>query len=369
MLALSYAQTDRRAAALEQLRAIRDERVDFVDLAVLAIKCRIPEEAARNYRLALIWEPERISLRMGLIRALMACGEETAATAERRQMFSVDGKFMAGKVEDYFFLLPPEGRVEEITRTLRELLAEQDPLAAVKRFDGLVVTVPTEDRASVAAAWEKSAGDARGWIILGHMKRAWGNRLEQMVDVLEKGEKLYPADPLFAHQKIEPLRRLSRFPEVAAAYVRLVELDPDGKRTGARPGAAVQEAIRGLVGVKDVGAALRLGVLAMSEPGMDDAARAATRVAMKPACEASGPEFWDELRKLKLAPAAGKVDEAIRVNLPRLSDDEFGVRTEASRELRKIGLPAIPALMEHIDDKDIEVRSRAREIIRSILSE
>jgi tetratricopeptide (TPR) repeat protein len=369
MLALSYAQDGRRAAALEHLRAIRDERIDFVDLAALATKCRIPEEAARCYRLAMIGDPERISLRMGLIRALVASGDEAAAAVERRQMFSVDGNFMPGKVEDYFFLLPSEGRVEEITRTLRELLAEQDPLAALKRFDGLVVTVPTEDRASVAAAWEKSAGDARSWIILGHMRRAWGNRLEQMIDVLEKGEKLFPGDPLFLREKIEPLRRLSRFPEVAAAYARLVELDPDGKRSGARPAAAVQEAIGGLIGAKDVGAALRLGVLALSEPAMDDATRTATRVAMKPACEASGPEFWDEVRKLKLAPAAGKVDEAIRSHLPKLSDDEFGVRSEASRELRKIGLPAIPALLEHIDDKDIEVRSRAKEIIRAILSE
>ena len=90
---------------------------------------------------------------------------------------------------------------------------------------------------------------------------------------------------------------------------------------------------------------------------------------MRPACESAGAGFWDEVRKLKQAPAGGKAGEALRAQVARLADDEFDVRTAAARELAKAGLPAIPLLLEHIDDKDVEIRSRAREIIRSILSE
>ena len=146
-----------------------------------------------------------------------------------------------------------------------------------------------------------------------------------------------------------------------------MELDPD-KKSGPRPYASVQRAIRQLGGI-DAAEALRMGVLLLSEPRLDDATLQETRSAMKPACEASGATFWDELRKLKLPPAEAKVAESLRSNLSKLSDDEFAVRSEAARELRKVGLPAIPTLLNHIDDSDVEVRSKVREIIRAILSE
>lgn len=364
MLAQSYGETGRPAAAVEHLRALREDRTDFAELAALAVKCRVPGEAARFYALALEEEPERLSLRSAYIRALQASGLEAAAAVERRRMFLADGKVVPSKVEDYFFLLPVEGRSEEIARILRELLSDpQEP------FEKLLFAVPTEDRAAVAAAWEKSAADARSWVVLAHMKKSWSKKLDQMIDALEKGEKLFPADPAFPREKIEPLLKLNRFPEVAAAYVRLVELDPDGKKTGPRPWTAVQAAMRGLVESRDSAAALRLGVLAMSEPAGDAESRSAVRTTMKPACELAGNEFWAELRKLKLPPADPKAAEAIKGHVAKLGDDEFAVRSEAARELQKQGLPAIPALLERIDDPDAEIRSRTREIIRAILSE
>jgi HEAT repeat protein len=107
----------------------------------------------------------------------------------------------------------------------------------------------------------------------------------------------------------------------------------------------------------------------LSEPGLGDAALRDIRGAMRPAWEGAGPLLWDELRKLKLRPPEGRTQDLIRAGISRLSDDDFDVRSEASRELRKHGLVAIPKLLEVVDDKDIEVRSRAREIIRSILSD
>jgi hypothetical protein len=276
-------------------------------------------------------------------------------------MFVVDGKVQTARVEDYFFLLPPNGRVEEIRRTIRELVADAPA--------DLLAKVPADERTLVAASWEKAASDEQSWLVLARMRRAWSHKDEQVIDALEKGEKLYPADPRFPREKIEPLVRLTRFPESAAAYERLLELDPDGKRTGPRPHASLQAAIAGLVEKKDLGTALRLGVRALSEPGLDDAARTATRVAMKPACETPATEFWAEVRKLKLPAPDLKVEAVARIHLTKLSDDEFAVRSEAGRELQKLGLPVIPLLLQRIDDEDAEIRSKTREIIRAILSE
>lgn len=366
MLARCYAETGRRAAAVEHFRAIREADADLLDLAALALKWRLPEEAVRCTRAALL-DDDRVSVRMSLIRALQACGEEADAAAERRRMFLVDGKVDAGRVEDYFFLLPNDGRPDEMRRTLRELVAGED--ASSTLFETLVNKVPSDERGPVAASWEKSASDARSWWLLARLRRSWRHKPEQIVDALDKGEKLFPDDPVFPAEKVEPLKGLGRFAEAAAAYERLVQLDPDARRSGKRPVAALQEIIRGLVSKKDLGAALRLGVLGLSEPAADDAARAAIRVAMKPACETPGTEFWAEVRKLKLPPAGGDLEGAVKSQLAKLSDDEFEVRSAAFRELRKAGLPAIPLLLQRIDDEDAEVRSKTREIIRAILSE
>jgi hypothetical protein len=168
-------------------------------------------------------------------------------------------------------------------------------------------------------------------------------------------------------EKLDLMERLYRPKGVSAAFLRLAELDPE-KRTGPRPYASAQRAIRQLAQV-DAAEAIRLGVFILSESGLEDATLQETRAAMKPACESAGAAFWDEVRKLKLAAAGGKTGESVRAQLSKLSDEEFEVRSAAARELRKIGLPAIPALLEHIDSPDVEIRSKAREIIRAILSD
>jgi hypothetical protein len=367
MLALSYAETERPAAALEHLRAVREDPADALDLAALATKCRLPEEAARYFRLAADSDPGRLSIRMGLIRSLQAAGAEAEARAERRALFTVDGEISATRVEDYFFLLPAEGRVDEILRTLMQLLPGADTPEASKLVDAVAAKVPGDERSRVSDSWEASAREARDWLLLGRVKRTWIAGLQPALDSIEKGEKLFPQDVPLLREKLDLMERLYRPKGVSAAFLRLAELDPD-KRTGPRPYASAQRAIRQLAQV-DAAEAIHLGVFILSEPGLDEAALQETRAAMKPACDAAGPAFWEEVRKLKLPAAGAKTSEAVRAHLSKLSDDEFEVRTAAARGLKKIGLPAIPALLEHIDSTDVEVRIRSREIIRAILSD
>jgi hypothetical protein len=168
-------------------------------------------------------------------------------------------------------------------------------------------------------------------------------------------------------EKIDLLARAKRPKDVTEAFLRLAELDP-GKKSGPRPYAAAHQAMRDLAPL-DAALSIRLGVLIMSEPGLDPGVLQGTRAAMQPACELAGSSFWDEIRKLKLPAPEAKLAQEARGHLTRLGDDEFEVRSAAGRDLRKMGLPVIPVLLERIDDADVEVRSKTREIIRAILSE
>ena len=367
MLAQSYAQTDRRAAAVEHLRAIREDPGDALELATLSLKCRLPEEAARYFRLALVSDPDRLSLRMGLIRALQDSGADADARAERKAMFTVNGEISVGKIEDYFFLLPAEGRVEEITRTVAGLVPAAETPEFAKAFDAVAAKIPADERGRVAAAWEQSAREARDWVMLGRLRRNWAAGMEPALEAIVKGEKLFPQDPSIVREKMDLMERLYRPKGVADAFLRLAELDPE-KRSGPRPYAAAHRAMRQLAPIDSV-EAIRLGVFILSEPRLDATTLQETRAAMKPACEQAGGTFWPEIRKLKLPPPEQKVVDAARSHISRLSDDEFEVRSGAAKELRKLGLPVVPILLERIDDSDIELRSQAREIIRAILSE
>lgn len=362
-----YAELGNAAAAVEHLRALESERIDASDLARLAFGCRLYEEAARQFREAVAGDPDRLAYRIGLVRSLQVSGQETAASEERRRMCEAEGEVVPAKVQDYFIVLPPEGRSDEIHRTLRDLLEKKSPRADGKLVEGLAAQVPAEDRVSVGGVCERSARSARDWILLGSFKRTWGPGMEPALEALEKGEKAFPRDADLLRDKLDVLEKLYRPKGVEEAYLRLVEIDPEQK-SGPRPYASAQRAVRQL-GEVDPGEAIRFGVLLLSDPGLDEAMIKETRVAMRPAWERAGPGFWDEVKKLKLKPAEGATAEALRRQIPRLSDDEFQVRTDASKELTKLGLPAIPKLLELIDLKDVEVATRAREIIRSILSD
>jgi tetratricopeptide (TPR) repeat protein len=359
LLVICYAETGRPAAAVEHLRAMRREEENAVERARLAARAKLPEEAARLYRLALQEEPDRISLRMGLVVALNAAGERAQAAAERARLFIVDGKFSPSKMEDYFFLLPPDGRAEEIVRTLRD----QPPPALLPCLG----SVPPECRTSVLGEWEKTTRDGRDWAMLSRMKGLWATE-EARVDILTKGEARFPRDPWIVREKIEALDRSQQYKEVWDAYNKLTELDPAGTITGPRPFVSLSRALADL-SLKNVAAAIPMAFRLLSEPGLDEASARVVRAALKPGWELSAGEFWDQLKKARLPRPDAEGERALKTSIEKLSSDEFAVRTEASAELRKGGLPAIAVLLERVDDPDAEIRSRVRDVIRSILIE
>jgi tetratricopeptide (TPR) repeat protein len=367
MLVRCYAETGRPAAAVEHLRAIREEAADTRDLAVLASRCRLHDEAARLYRLAFELDPERTSLRLNLIMALSAAGETAQAAAERRKIFEADGVLKVVNVEEYFFQLAPEGRSTEIVACLRQLLdARSDGVSKMAQLVSLSRTVPGECRGSVMTQWEGSAAQPLDLALLACLKRSWGPRAEAL-ECLEAAEKRFPKDPWILREKIEALDALDRFKEVGETYALLVEVDP-GCKTGPRPYTPLSRAVRDLAD-KDPSAAMALALRSLSEPGGEAGVRGDMRGALKSSWDQAGAAVWEELRKQKLPPAGAETEAKVRRSIERLSADEFEERTQATTELKKLGSAAVPVLLPYLDDKDAEVRSRVREVLRAIFTD
>jgi tetratricopeptide (TPR) repeat protein len=364
MLARCYAETDREAAAIEHLRAIGEASAEVRDVAALAVKCRLHAEAARLYRVAFDLEPERTSLRLSIIASLAAAGETAQAAAERRKIFEVDGALRVVNVEEYFYLLPPEGRSAEIVTTLRQLLeAKPDGVAKMTQLVSLARTVPGECRGSVMTQWEGSAGEPLDVALLACLKRNWGPRADAL-ECLEAAEKRFPKNPWILREKIEALDALGRFKDVGETYGALVETDPGGQ-TGPRPYPQLARAVRGL-GDLDPSAAMALALRSLLEPGGETTAREEMRGALRSTWDKSGPAVWEELRKHKPPRPSADVEAQARRWVEKLSADEFEERTQATAELKKLGMAAAPVVIGALDDKDAEVRSRVREVLRSL---
>jgi tetratricopeptide (TPR) repeat protein len=359
LLVVCYAETGRPAAAIEHLRACRDEESYTVPLARLAAQSKLFTEAARLYGIAAEWDPERLSVRLELIAALTAAGEEAQATAARAPLLQTDGKYQKNKLRDYFLLLPPSGRAEEIVRTLREI-PEQELLP-------LLASIPGECEGGVAAVWERQIRSGRDWSILFRMKETWSGTAD-VKESLAKAESQFPKDAYIAREKIEILARHLEFKDALAAYDRLLQLDPEAKLSGPRPFAALQETLADQA-LKDVPSALAMALHLLAEPGAGEAEARAIRAALKPGWDLSATDYWTQLRKTPLPKPPKAVVEKITGQIERLSADDFNDRAEAGQQLRKAGLPGIPVLLERIDDPDAEIRSRCREAIRAILTD
>jgi len=367
MLVRCYAETDRAAAAVEHLRAISDASADVRDRAILASRCRLPAEAARLYRLAFGAEPERSSLRIPLIASLSAAGETREAAAERRKIFQVDGAVLPANVEEYFNLLPPRTRTPEIVASLRQLLDDApDGVSRRERLDGLSRCVPGECRGAVMTQWEADAGAPPDLALLALLKRRWGPPADA-IGSLEAADKRFPRDPWILREKIEALDALGRFKEVADTYALLAEADPKGK-TGPRPYGPLSRAVRDL-GDKDPSAAMALALRSLAEPVAEESARAELRGALREAWDKAGPGVWEELRKQKPPRAPADIEARVRIGIGKLSADEFQVRTRAAAELKKLGVPAVSALLPYLEDPDAEVSSRVRDVLRAILTD
>jgi len=199
------------------------------------------------------------------------------------------------------------------------------------------------------------------------MKSIWTSERAR-IDVLAKGEALFPKDPWIVREKIDALDRMEQFKEVGDAYALLCALDPEGKITGSRPFEPLTRALKDL-SLKEVPAALRMALRMLGEPGIDKASAAATREALRPGWELSGGLFWEELKKTKLPRPTPVLEQSVRAQIEKLAADAFEERAAAAAELKKGGLASIPVLLERIDDQDAEVRSRVRDAIRAILTD
>ncbi|HVS34583.1 MAG TPA: HEAT repeat domain-containing protein, partial [Gemmataceae bacterium] len=65
-------------------------------------------------------------------------------------------------------------------------------------------------------------------------------------------------------------------------------------------------------------------------------------------------------------PAEPPIDPAVAKLVEQLGDNDFRVREEASRRLKAIGLPALPALRKALTCPDAEVRRRANELVPAL---
>jgi len=368
LLVRCYAETGRPAAAVEHLRAIREAAAEPRDLALLAARCRLHGEAARYYRLAMADEPERASLRLGLISQLAAAGESAAAAAERRKIFEADGAVRPVNVEEYFYLLAPEGRAAEIVSSLRQLFETQpDPAARMALFAGLARTVPGECRGSVMTEWEKTETGGFDWAVLGRMKRLWGPRADA-VETLSQAEKLYPKDPWIPREQMEAYSALDRIPDLNDAYARLQELDPEARLTGPRPYLLIVRLLENLM-ARDAPAAFAVAFRSLELPGLDDDGRKTMRKTLNLAWDRVGTVAWDQVRKAKLPAVSRETEEAARAAVEKLSADDFETRSAASAELRRLGSGSLPVLLRHLDDPDAEVRSRVRTVLRALFTD
>lgn len=368
LLVRCYAETGRPEAAIEHLRAIPERSAETRELAQLAARNRLHAEAARLFRLALLEEPERTALGVSIVAQLSAAGELREAAAERRRMWEVDGAVKTAQVEEYFHLLAPEGRSAEIVLSLRQLLdAQADAAARMTQFAALARTVPGECRGSVMSEWEKTETGGFDWALLGRMKRLWGPRADAL-ETLTQAEKLYPKDAWVAREQIECYGALDRFREMGDAYTKLTELDPDCRKTGPRPYEQIARLVENLM-ILDAAAAFGIAFRTLREPGLEAAGRRKMKDSLGQVWDRAGAGAWDFVRKVRLEPPPKDVADAARASIEKLSADEFAARSAAAEELKKLGGPALPVLLGHLDDGDAEVRTRVRDVVRSIFTD
>jgi tetratricopeptide (TPR) repeat protein len=148
----------------------------------------------------------------------------------------------------------------------------------------------------------------------------------------------------------------------------LAELDPDGRRSGQAPVlhrfAAMQSYDRG--GTR--WAVVRAGIALLEDDGGRRDYRSKAKILIRDACRGFREEDWIELRRLPLPRMPAETAAAAKRRLEDLASDDPAVRVSARGELRKIGVRALPLLLEKCDAADIDLKSNVRETIRAILT-
>lgn len=83
-------------------------------------------------------------------------------------------------------------------------------------------------------------------------------------------------------------------------------------------------------------------------------------------CAAAGAEGVETSKPAIPATQPAQLESDIPTLIRQLGDDNFRVRQNASRQLRKLGKSALPALREAEKSKDLEIKSRASELLKEI---
>jgi hypothetical protein len=114
---------------------------------------------------------------------------------------------------------------------------------------------------------------------------------------------------------------------------------------------------------------MALALRSLSEPGGEAAARGEMRGALKSTWDQAGAAVWEELRKQTFSRPSPEIEARVRRCVDKLGADEFEDRAQATAELKKLGPAAVAVLVPFLDDKDAEVSSRVRDVLRSIFTD
>jgi tetratricopeptide (TPR) repeat protein len=161
-------------------------------------------------------------------------------------------------------------------------------------------------------------------------------------------------------------------PEAALAELdpeeALAELDPDGRRIGMAPALHRLAAIEAYDREGKRWGVLRAGIGILEDPEARPPVQTRAKRLIAGACRGLGEGDWGKLGGLLIAPVPPALSREAKALREDLASDDPQLRVAARSRLRKIGVRALPVLLEMRDAADLDLRSSVRELIRDILT-
>ncbi len=371
-LARAYAGMGRREEAVLLIRAVEKDDPRWA-LESMAAQMGLHDEAVRLYRQRIQANPEEISCRLGLAMALRNAGRAEEAEAEYLKILGGASVVSPTVAREYFMMLPAEGRGLKIARAVTGQIRRNKHIRRSPDMDYyLRESVPEAMRREAADAIEKEPADfdADPMVALAaaYMVHQWAGTPLKALELLDRADRKLPGSAGLLLEKARLLWQLSRHRETAIVYERLAEIDPEGKVTGATASHSRLTALQLYSGAEESGGdVIRLAVEILADAAAGPEVQKESRRLAAPLLARMKEEDWRALRRLKTRDPEGKQAEEVSGLVKKLSDDDFNTRVRAREGLRKIGAPAIPALLRIVDAPDLDLKSQAREIIRQIL--